>query len=178
MYKIKFYGLGGQGVVTAGKILCYALCMYESKYAKTIPAYGHERRGAPVFSDLIIDDKQVLLNSFVYKPDILVVFAPQIEKMGIDIKKIACKDTILAINSEQPFIEHVSYFKDIYYVNATQIAKENTNKDIPNIGMLSALSKIGIIKPESLLSTLVDFFGEKENYNCIVREAYEKTKRY
>ncbi|NJD01076.1 MAG: pyruvate ferredoxin oxidoreductase, partial [Ruminiclostridium sp.] len=63
MIKVKFYGIGGQGVVTAAKLLCHSVCMYEDRHAKTIPSYGHERRGAPVFSDVIIDDKNVLLSS-------------------------------------------------------------------------------------------------------------------
>ena len=51
MIRLKFYGLGGQGVVTAAKVLSEAVSIYEGKYAVTIPAYGHERRGAPVYTD-------------------------------------------------------------------------------------------------------------------------------
>ena len=51
MIRLKFYGLGGQGVVTAAKVLSAAVSIYEGKYAVTIPAYGHERRGAPVDTD-------------------------------------------------------------------------------------------------------------------------------
>ncbi len=45
MKRLKFYGLGGQGVVTAGKVLSSAVSLHEDKYAITVPAYGHERRG-------------------------------------------------------------------------------------------------------------------------------------
>ena len=41
MIRLKFYGLGGQGVVTAAKVLSAAVPIYEGKYAVTIPAYGH-----------------------------------------------------------------------------------------------------------------------------------------
>ena len=51
MKRLKFYGLGGQGVVTAGKVLSSAVSLHEDKYAITVPAYGHERRGAPVFCE-------------------------------------------------------------------------------------------------------------------------------
>ena len=48
MIKLKFFGLGGQGIVTAAKTLSEAVSIYEEEYAITVPAYGHERRGAPV----------------------------------------------------------------------------------------------------------------------------------
>ena len=87
LYKIKFYGLGGQGVVTAANILSHAVSLQENKYAKTFPAYGHERRGAPVFSDIMVDEKPILLNSFVYDPDIVGVFDASVMAKGIDIGK-------------------------------------------------------------------------------------------
>ena len=44
MIKLKFFGLGGQGIVTAAKTLSEAVSIYEEDYAITVPAYGHERR--------------------------------------------------------------------------------------------------------------------------------------
>lgn len=61
MKRLKFYGLGGQGVVTAGKVLSSAVSLHEDKYAITVPAYGHERRGAPVFTDVIVIGNPPLL---------------------------------------------------------------------------------------------------------------------
>ena len=82
LLQIKFYGIGGQGVVTATKLLAKTVCLFENRYAKTIPAYGHERRGAPVYADIIIDGKEILLNSFIYEPDIVVVLDPFISQIA------------------------------------------------------------------------------------------------
>lgn len=41
MLRIKFYGIGGQGAVTAAKILSQAVSIYQDEYAITVPAYGH-----------------------------------------------------------------------------------------------------------------------------------------
>ena len=62
MKRIKFYGIGGQGAVTAAKVLSQAVSIYQDEYAITVPAYGHERRGAPVFAHIIVDTEPVLLN--------------------------------------------------------------------------------------------------------------------
>ena len=61
MLRIKFYGIGGQGAVTAAKILSQAVSIYQDEYAITVPAYGHERRGAPVSAHIILDNKPVEL---------------------------------------------------------------------------------------------------------------------
>lgn len=45
MRRIKFYGIGGQGAVTAAKVLSQAVSIYQDEYAITVPAYGRERRG-------------------------------------------------------------------------------------------------------------------------------------
>ena len=62
MIKLKFFGLGGQGVVTAAKMFSEAYSLYEGNFAITIPAYGHERSGAPVNTSIIADDKPVMQN--------------------------------------------------------------------------------------------------------------------
>ena len=85
MKRLKFYGLGGQGVVTAGKVLSSAVSLHEDKYAITVPAYGHERRGAPVFTDVVMDEKPVLVNCFVYTPDIVVVMDETIIQKHVDV---------------------------------------------------------------------------------------------
>ncbi len=86
MKQLKFYGLGGQGVVTAAKILSVAVSIHEGRYAITVPAYGHERRGAPVYTDVMVDQKPIQVNCFVYEPDIVVVLDEFIvEKHGIDV---------------------------------------------------------------------------------------------
>ena len=99
MKRLKFYGLGGQGVVTAGKVLSSAVSLHEDKYAITVPAYGHERRGAPVFTDVVMDDKPVLVNCFVYTPDIVVVMDETIIQKHVDVSKGITDETILVLNA-------------------------------------------------------------------------------
>ena len=85
MIQLKFYGIGGQGVVTAAKLLSKAVSLYEDEYAITVPSYGHERRGAPVNTSIIVDREPVLLNSFVYEPDIVVVFDPELIHKKVNV---------------------------------------------------------------------------------------------
>ena len=183
MYQLKLHGLGGQGVVTAAKILSHAVSIYEDKYAKTIPAFGHERRGAPVYADVMIDRQSILLNSFVYEPDVVMLFAPSIMDMGIAPDKGIHDKSILVINTEDndllDRLERDCIFKEIYHVNATRVALDQIGRDIPNGSMLGALANTGIVKIDSITQSLKEVFkgaaGEKNARAA--REAFEKTRK-
>lgn len=183
MINIKFYGLGGQGVVTAAKTLSVAVSIYEGKYAVTIPAYGHERRGAPVYTDIRIDSEPVLANCFVYEPDIVLVMDETIREKSIDISEGKHQDTVLVLNTADRSVA-MNYkdtygFKDVFYVDATRCALNNIGLNIPNGAMLGALAKTGVVTIDSIEDALKETFGEKagvKNANA-AREAYEKTEK-
>lgn len=182
MIKLKFYGLGGQGVVTAAKIFSTAVSLYENKYAITIPSYGHERRGAPVNTSVITDDDVVLLNSFVYDPDIVLVMDHKIIDKNVDIGEGIDEDSILVLNTDDPEIleKYKKYnFKEIYYVNGTQIAIENIGRGIPNSSMLGALAATDIVGIDSVKSAIKDSFkGKAGDMNAKAAEkAYEQCKK-
>ena len=181
MKQLKFYGLGGQGVVTAAKALSIAVSIHEGKYAITVPAYGHERRGAPVFSDVIIDDEPVKVNCFVYEPDVVIVMDSQIDSKNVDIAKGKHDDTLLILNADKDeSVERYAQkhgFKDIYYTDATKIALESIGLGIPNASILGALAKSGIVTIEAIEQALIDFFGEKagEKNARAARNAFNET---
>ncbi|WP_422485380.1 2-oxoacid:acceptor oxidoreductase family protein [Gudongella sp. DL1XJH-153] len=181
MKRIKFYGLGGQGVVTAGKILSEAVSLYEDRYAITVPAYGHERRGAPVNTSIIIDDVKVLINSFVYEPDIVLVMDSAIINKGVDISSGIHEGSVLVLNTDKEKVleRYKSFnFKKIYYVDATQVALTHIGVGIPNGSMLGALAATGLVGIESIEKAIVKTFGEKagDKNAKAAREAYERIK--
>lgn len=75
MYEVRFHGRGGQGAVMASKILAKALAE-EGKFVKAIPAFGFERRGAPVASFLRFDENYIRKITNIYNPDCIVCLDP------------------------------------------------------------------------------------------------------
>lgn len=183
MTYLKFYGLGGQGVVTAAKILSSAVSLHEGKYAITVPAYGHERRGAPVYTDIVIDNVPVLLNCFVYEPDIVLVMDTSLKDKNVDIGKGIHDETVLVLNT--PDYEQAAFFKshwgfkEVHYVDATEIAMETIHRPIPNISMLGVLARTGVVGIDSVQDAVREKFSEKAgdiNANAAYR-AYEQTNQ-
>jgi len=181
MLQLKFFGLGGQGVVTASKMLSYAVSLCEGKYAITVPSYGHERRGAPVYTSIIVDAKPILLNCFVYEPDIVLAMDDALMDKGIDVSQGKKKKSILVLNSGSP--EKIAAYKKLgfskmYYVDGTQIALKHIGRGIPNGSMLGALASTGIVKIDSIESAIMNSFGPKAGQlnGAAAREAYESIK--
>lgn len=141
-----------------------------------MPAYGHERRGAPVYAHIIVDDKPVLLNCYVYEPDIIAVFDDKIIDMGVNVGEGCTEDTICVINTNSAeMIERYrkTYgFKTIYACDANDAAIKNIGLNIPNSAMLGALARTGIVSIDAVEKAVVEAFGKNGG---AARYAYEHT---
>ncbi|MDL2307830.1 2-oxoacid:acceptor oxidoreductase family protein [Desulfovibrio sp. OttesenSCG-928-C06] len=159
MKQIKIFGLGGQGVVTAAKVFAKAVALGEGRNALSIPAYGHERRGAPVYSDLILDDEPIKLRSFVYEPDVVIIFDLSVLDKGVDVMKGASSDTLFIVNAESlpahlPFAGH-----PVRFVDAEKISLEELGRYIPNTTMLGAAAGAGLCGLEAMNEAIRTGFG-------------------
>jgi 2-oxoacid:acceptor oxidoreductase gamma subunit (pyruvate/2-ketoisovalerate family) len=75
MRELRIHGRGGQGAVIASKVLAVAL-FGEGRWVQSFPAFGVERRGAPVTAFLRVADRPVRLRCEVAAPDDLIVLDP------------------------------------------------------------------------------------------------------
>lgn len=75
MRELRIHGRGGQGAVIASKLLASALFL-EGQSVQSFPAFGVERRGAPVTAFLRFSLEPILLRCEISAPDDLVVLDP------------------------------------------------------------------------------------------------------
>ena len=99
MIEIRFHGRGGQGTVVASKVLADALAK-EGSWVQAYPEFGVERRGAPVFAFLRIDDKQIYDKSRIYTPDHVVVVDPTLLE-AIDVTEGLKPGGMIIVNSDK-----------------------------------------------------------------------------
>ena len=71
--EIRWHGRGGQGAITAAKIIAEAAYLKGYKGVTAAPSFGAERRGAPVSASTRISSEPVLVVSQVENPEIVVV---------------------------------------------------------------------------------------------------------
>ena len=72
MIEIRIHGRGGQGAVVASAVLASAL-FYDGRYVQAFPAFGVERRGAPVMAFTRWDFKPIRTRTNIYQPDHVIV---------------------------------------------------------------------------------------------------------
>jgi len=80
MPEIRFHGRGGQGAVAASRLLAVAAFL-EGAYVQSFPAFGLERRGAPVTAFTRIRHEPIRDHSRIYEPDAVVVLDSSLLKL-------------------------------------------------------------------------------------------------
>ncbi len=73
LYEIRWHGRGGQGAITAAKIVAQAAFLEGYRGVTAAPSFGAERRGAPVSASTRISQEPVMVMSQVENPDVVVV---------------------------------------------------------------------------------------------------------
>ncbi|MEN6466884.1 MAG: pyruvate ferredoxin oxidoreductase subunit gamma [Syntrophaceae bacterium] len=179
MIEIRWHGRGGQGAVTSVELLALA-AIEEGKFAQGFPAFGPERRGAPVLAFNRVNDRQIKVRAGIYNPDVVVVLDSSLVKL-VNVTEGLKPDGILIVNtthSTQEIREQLKYPGKIFTVDATHIAREELGTPITNTTMLGALVKATkVIKLESLKAPLEHRFGKIAQKNIkACKRAYEELK--
>ncbi len=179
MYEIRFHGRGGQGAVTASKILATAAFL-ESKWVTSFPFFGTERRGAPVTAFTRIDESKIELRSQIYEPDAVVVLDKSLMKV-VNVTEGLKSDGVIIVNGKTGDLVEAGKYR-VGYVDATSIALRNGLGDpshpIVNTAILGAFAKVSnLVSLQSIKNATSDTVPskKKENVNAI-QEAYEETE--
>ena len=72
MRELRIHGRGGQGSVSAAELITTA-AFTAGVYSQAFPAFGVERRGAPVQAFVRFSDEKIRLRSQIYEPDYIIV---------------------------------------------------------------------------------------------------------
>ena len=178
--EIRFHGRGGQGVVTASRLIAEA-ALKEGKNVQSFPAFGAERKGAPIKAFAKISNKPILSRSQIYEPDIVVVLDPTLIKVE-NVTEGLKKDGVIIVNIDRSPDELKSELKvnnKVATVNATKIALETLGVAITNTPILGALAKATkVISLDTITKITREMFEQdlaEKNIDAIMR-AYKEVK--
>lgn len=147
--EVRFGGVGGQGIVLAGRLLGKAAALYDGKEAVSTQSYGPEARGGASRSDVIISNEQVDY-PFVTKADVLAVFFQEAYVAFRDCLKpggLLIVDTGLV----QPFDGE----DNLHGIPATRIAEDLGSRMAANVVTIGYLvGKTGIVSEESVIKAI------------------------
>jgi 2-oxoacid:acceptor oxidoreductase gamma subunit (pyruvate/2-ketoisovalerate family) len=181
MIEIRFHGRGGQGTVVASKILADAMAK-EGSYVQAYPEFGVERRGAPVYAFIRIDNKPIYDKSRVYTPDHVVVVDPTLVE-AIDVTEGLKPGGLVIINSDRrPEDFKLPDRYRVTTINATEIAVKHKlgtlAAPIVNTAIIGSVIKIlGLCRIESLVEAIREGVPIKPEDNVrAAEEAYAQAR--
>lgn len=141
MLEIRWHGRGGQGAVTASKVLAES-AMSLGKWIQAFPEYGSERQGAPVKAFTRIADQRIRQHNQVTTPDVVILLDPTLLDT-VDVTEGLSDDGVIIINTQMSPAEVRKKMnlkgRKLYTVDATGISLKNLGKAIPNTPMIGAL---------------------------------------
>ena len=168
MLEIRWHGRGGQGAITAAKIVAQAA--FDSGYRGVLmaPSFGTERRGAPVETSLKISKTRISDLGPIERPDVVVVLDDSI--LGeINVTAGIKPGGMLIINTPKSK-EHFDFDQvRLAVADVTGLAeKAGLKRGIVNTGIIGALAKaLPIVPLPALLEAIeAEFKGNKGAENA------------
>ena len=181
MKELRIHGRGGQGSVTAAELIATA-AFTVGVFSQAFPAFGVERRGAPVQAFVRFSDEKIRLRSQVYEPDYVIV---QDSTLIRDVNVFSgMKDGgIVLINTEKKGEYNVPAGVKVIAFDATKIAIEEIGLPITNTTLMGAFAAAsGEITLEALKGAIeervpgklaaTNFAAAKRAYEMIKEGAY------
>lgn len=150
MQEIRIHGRGGQGSVTLAQLIAGA-AFEGSRWAQAFPAFGVERRGAPVEAYVRLDEERIRDRSQVTTPDYVIVQDTSLLDI-VDVAGGMNEGGLLLVNSTDP-IEGLALDPDVDVdvraVDATAIAREHLGVPIANTALMGAFAAAtGLVEPD------------------------------
>jgi 2-oxoacid:acceptor oxidoreductase gamma subunit (pyruvate/2-ketoisovalerate family) len=183
MQEIRFHGRGGQGTVVASTLLANAF-FKSGFYVQSFPAFGVERRGAPVEAYLRVDADKILIRSQITRPDHILVQDVQLLDGAAVTSGLKPGGWILINTADGGrFLNRFKGFR-IAAVDATRIARDHhlgtRTHPIINTAMIGAFAGL-LASPsmEALTAAIREAIAVKPEQNMKAAErAFETVRRF
>lgn len=179
MRELRIHGRGGQGAVIASKVLAVAL-FREGRWVQSFPAFGVERRGAPVTAFLRMDEKPIRLRCEIREPDDLIVLDPTLVE-AIDVTAGLKEGGGILINTDRPpsAYPHLADRYVVATVDASRVATArgigSRSQPIVNTAILGAFATwSGLVSLDSVCAAIDEEVPSRtEDNKAAAREAAE-----
>ena len=143
--RIRFGGVGGQGIVLAGRLLGKAAALHDGKEAVCTQTYGPEARGGASRADVVISDEAVDY-PFVIEADVLALL---FQEAYAKFRPCLAPDGLLIVDTG--LVRPDEDDEAVCGLPATEIAEKLGNRLTTNVVILGYLvEKTGVVSREAL----------------------------
>jgi len=121
MYEIRFHGRGGQGAMLASRVLA-AAAFERGGWVQAFPAFGLERRGAPILAFTRMSDEPILTRTQIYAPDHVIVLDASLLKIVNVIDGLKPGGWVVVNSDREPAGLSIPAGFGVATLNASEIA--------------------------------------------------------
>jgi pyruvate ferredoxin oxidoreductase gamma subunit len=183
LMEIRWHGRGGQGVVTAGKLLAET-ALETGQYFQAFPDYGPERMGAPIRAFTRLSRQPIHVHSQIDTPRVVLVLDPTLLDQ-VPVAEGLAEDGMMIVNTVLPpsEVRTITGFATgrVFTLDASHIAIEELGREITNTPMLGALARAtGLFEINELTTQVRAWFAKKlskdavdANIRALIRAADE-----
>lgn len=176
--EIRWHGRGGQGAITAAKIVANAA--FVSGYSGVVmaPTFGTERRGAPVFTSLKISREKIYDLSPISTPDMVVVLDHTLLE-EVNVVAGIKENGLVVLNTPMQLTDYDFGGSTVAVSDVTAHAvTAGLSHGIVNSGIIGAFAKAsGLVEMDVLVDAIeTEFVGKKPELNSAAAKlAFEQT---
>ena len=168
MYEIRIHSRGGQGGVTAARLIATA-AFRDGKHATATPFYGAERRGAPIVAFARIDEAPIRIYSQVQNPDLVVVLDRTLVPVVKVLAGLKPRGAVLVNSGHAVSLDHLK----VHRVDLTGIALAEelvvAGEPVLDTPVLGAIARLGVISLESATKAIAEMFPDPRNVTAAER---------
>lgn len=168
--QIVLSGVGGQGLISTGEIIGEAASIHEGIYATLSSSYGSETRGTFTKSDVIVSDGPISYPN-IETPDVILCLAQVAYDRYVNRladHTLVIYDTDQVTPAKQAMGEHIGYPFKKMSLALGNVAVANT------IALGVMVKRLGILKRESAISAIKEYFAAKPKVIGINVEALQR----
>ncbi len=181
--EIRWHGRGGQGAVTAAKLVAQAAFIDGYHGVTAAPSFGAERRGAPVSASTRISPEQILVVSQLDNPGIVVVLDHTLLKYDGVVNGLVEGGWLIVNSKQTPDELEVEGEFNIATADATKVCQELglivAGHTIVNTAILGAVIRAtGLINKSSVEKVIRERFPREDvDINlATIAKTYEITR--
>jgi pyruvate ferredoxin oxidoreductase gamma subunit len=161
MIEVRIHGRGGQGNVVAAYLLATA-AFEEGRYGQAFPAFGAERRGAPVTAFVRIAEAPIRRRCEVRQPAFLIIQDEALLRVPGVLDGLKSGGGILVNSARSGPALSAEHGRDMLSLPATALAQEVLGRPVPNTALLAAfLTLTGLLPRAALVKALAERFSGK-----------------
>lgn len=167
LIEVRIHGRGGQGNVVAAYLLA-AAAVHAGLYAQAFPAFGAERRGAPVAAFVRCRKAPILRRSEVSTPNFVIVQDLTLLALEETLDGLPAKAGVLVNTGRHASLRIAALgSRCAAYLPATKIAEETVGRPVPNVPLLAAFLSLTRLTPLDALAAAIEerFSGDTATHN-------------